>query len=80
MTHEQAQARFYVSKNAMGMTTLVDGTRKGNGNKGVIALFFQDKTSPVNVDVYADLSAAALNAENARREAKKTTVAEKGTI
>jgi hypothetical protein len=55
----------------MGITSIVDGTKKGNGNKGVIALFFRDPQWDARAEMYASVSAAALNDEAARRAKKE---------
>lgn len=70
-TTDTSPSRFFVSKNAMGITSIVDGTKKGNGNKGVIALFFRDPQWDARAEMYASVSAAALNDEAARRAKKE---------
>lgn len=62
--------RFIVAKNAMGMTTIIDNEKKTTHTKGVIAIFFKDEQYPQRSEVYASVSANALNLENDRRAKK----------
>lgn len=70
-TQRKQTDRFVVSKNHLGVASIVDTSKKGGGNRGVIAIFFQDQQYPARAEMYAQVCADALNAEAARRAKKE---------
>lgn len=68
---EKQIARFSVSKNHLGVTSIVDATKNDGKGRGVIAIFFQDEHYPARAEMYAKVCSAALNQEAARRAHKE---------
>ncbi len=64
-------ARFVISKNLAGVTSIVDSTKKGNGKTGIIALFYKDPQWTARAEMYANVCVDALNAEAMRRTQKE---------
>ena len=64
-------ARFAISSTATGVISIVDTTRKNADKSGIIGIFFADTDGRSRATLYAQVCAAALNAEAARRAKKE---------